>query len=393
MPRTNMMEHRTERLDDGLDDARQASYPGSRTDDWRESDFKSSLDGRAGETLDHLIDPLAEHDSHGHRQLAYSLAHNMERLTFPTGAARWETSRELAEKLFEPARERLEIEDAALEPVLREMFGRAQLENDGMINRAEGLERYQGRMAEITYQPDMPPGLKARELERVLHEAQVYMEDGEIEPKSRLTHGYEAVRGMENEALRDMAAESDVRANWTPVDNAVNGLHYRGDTDAYTASLAAQEVFRTHADIASEAVEQDDQWSYETVMDRADWKGEKLAHAIQHGTGAAGGEGYSQPEVPGREDGIEGAIAYIIQVESRLDNPRLEFDEPDTLRRLTGDYRQLLEHIAYEQEAGASQDGAGQDHRPDAGRDSWEARDSLEQQTQVIAYLMRPKAN
>ena len=248
-------------------------------------------------------------------------------------------------------------------------------------------------MAEVMYQPDMPSSLKAGELERVLNEAQVYMEDGEIEPKSRLAHGYDAVRGMENEALRDMAAESDVRANWTPVDNAVNGLHHRGDTDAFTASLAAQEVMRTHADIASEAVEQDDRWSYETVMDRADWKGEKLARAIQQGTGTAGGEGYSQPEIPGREDGIEGAIAYIIQVESRLDNPGLEFDEPDTLRRLAGNYRQFLEHTASEREDSASQDGAGPDRNLNAGRDSWEDRDSLHEQAQVIAYLMRPRAN
>ena len=393
MPKTSMLEHRTERLDDRLDDTGQESYPGNKTDGWRESDFKSSLDGRAGETLDHLLDPLAEHDSHGHRQLAHSLTHNVDRMEFPTGAARWEAAGELAEKLFEPARDRLEIEDSALEPVLREMFGRAQLENDRMISRAEGLERYQNRMAEILYQPDFPPDLKAVELERVLNEAQVYVEDGEIEPKSRLTHGYDAIRGMENEALRDMAAESDVRANWTPVDNAVNGLHYRGDPDAYIASMAAQEVFRTHADIASEAIEQDDRWSYDTVLDRADWKGESLARAIQQGTGTAGGEGYSQPEAPGREDSIEEPIAYVLQVESRLDNLGLQFDELDTLRRLAGNYRQLLEHVASERETGAWPDGADPDRRPETGRGDWEYRDSLDQQTRVIAYLMRPKAN
>ena len=67
MPRTSMMEYRTESLDEKLDDDRQASYPGSKNDDWRESDLKSSLDGKAGETLDHRLDPLAEHDPHGHR--------------------------------------------------------------------------------------------------------------------------------------------------------------------------------------------------------------------------------------------------------------------------------------------------------------------------------------
>ena len=80
-------------------------------------------------------------------------------------------------------------------------------------------------------------------------------------------------------------------------------------------------------------------------------------------------------------------------METRLDNANLKFDEPDTLRRLAGNYRQLLEHIGSEREAGGWQDSNSQDHRPDPGRNSWEDRDALDQQTQVIAYLMRPKAN
>ena len=79
----------------------------------------------------------------------------------------------------------------------------------------------------------------------------------------------------------------------------MNGLHYRGDTDAFIASTAAQEVFRTHANIASEAIEQDDQWSYETVLDRADWKGESLARAIQQGTGHCRGRGLQPARDPG----------------------------------------------------------------------------------------------
>ena len=230
---------------------------------------------------------------------------------------------ELAHRLFEPSRERLELEDAALEPVMGRALESARMPGDGAIDRAERLERYQDRMSGLLYQSDIGPDFKAREIEQVLSDAQEYVSGREMDPENRTSYGYDSVRRMENEALRDMAAESDTRAEWTPVDNAVNALHHRGDTDAYVASRAAEEILMTNARLASEAVEQGDEWTYETVMDRVAWRAGKLARTIENRLGMAGGEGYNAPPAPEREHGVTGQMAYIIQVESRLDNPAM----------------------------------------------------------------------
>ena len=228
---------------------------------------------------------------------------------------------------------------------------------------------------------------------------------------------------MENEALRDMAAESDTRAVWTPVDNAVNALHHRGDTDAYVASRAAEEVLMTNARLASEAVEQGDEWTYETVMDRVAWRAGKLARTIENRLGMAGGKGYNAPPAPEREHGVTGQIAYIIQVESRLDNPAMSFDEIDTLRRLTDELRQFLEYAAAQlQDTGYGDPGDSNpalgDGRDGTGPETsawlsqmggaaagnanmgggegehagdWRDMESMREQSEVIGYLMRPR--
>ena len=424
MPRTNTLEHPREELDYEQEGK---SYPGSRAEGWRDSDFKSDMEGRAGDVLDHRLNPLAGYDPEGSRQLAHSLTDNMERLEFPTQNERWDASRELSHRLFEPSRERLELEDAALEPVMGRALASARMPGDGAVDRAERLETYQDRMSELLYQRDLGPDFKAREIEQILNDAQQYVQGGEIEPEDRTSYGYDSVRRMENEALRDMAAESDVRAVWTPVDNAVNALHHRGDTDAYPASRAAEEVLMTNARLASEAVEQGDESTYETVMDRTAWKAEKLARAIEQGSGMAGGEGYNAPPAPERGHGVREQIVYIVQVESRLDNTDTSFDEIDTLRRLAAEYRQLLEYAAAQEQdtgyedpqPGGEQNGmdAGTDARMDPGTEAeiraWlsqekeanagreevrpagnrEEMESLHEQAEVIDYLMRPREN
>ena len=108
--------------------------------------------------LDHRLDPLAQHDPEGSKQLAHSLANNMERLEFPNHTERWDASKELSHRLFEPSRERLELEDAALEPVMGRALESARMPGDGAMDRAERLEQYQDRMSE----PPLPEGPRAR---------------------------------------------------------------------------------------------------------------------------------------------------------------------------------------------------------------------------------------